>query len=121
MSEHHGIMPQAMGDGIRKAYESICTLEGTENPVVKKLVHVSGDAAQVYMEDAKPITQEAGEPAGPEQQGAAAVVTPNNCPRNVMGQPNRQLLLAVLADQNNLRHAITEQGASLESCQATLQ
>ena len=38
-----------------------------------------------------------------------------------MGQPNRQLLLAVLAGQNNLRRAITEQGNSLETCRASLQ
>ena len=84
---------------------------------------MSGDAAQVYMEDAEPEPMQAtGEQAAEEQQGAPAVVTPlNNRPRNVMGQPNRQLLLAVLAGQNNLRRAITEQGNSLETCRASLQ
>ena len=114
-------MPEYMRNRIRTEYKTIRTLEGTQNPVVKRLVHVLGDAAQVYMEDAE---EEPAQAAGQDTE-APAIVTPGNQPanrpRNVNGQQGRQLLLSVLAGQNNLRRAIVEQGNSLEMCRASLQ
>ena len=57
--------------------------QGTDNPVVRKFVHLSGDESAVYLDDIENEQPQVNNNAPEEQEPTppAAIITPNVSPR----------------------------------------
>lgn len=111
-SEYKEHMPIEMRQRITAAYDIVRTLPQGENPIGKRLVHVSGEEGTVYMEDIEEEPEDVpaaaqGQPAGPNR-------------RNNSNGSNRQLLLTILANQHSLQRAVTENSNGLADVRGTL-
>eukprot|EP00977_Amphora_coffeiformis_P018547 scaffold6568_cov173-Amphora_coffeaeformis.AAC.1 len=107
-------MPTEMRDCIKRGYlEECATLDPGTNPVAKKLVHVSGRDAQVFMEILD--TNQTGEQQAPEQ----GTVAQNSAARLSNTQASDGLLLSILSQGNQLHRSIIDLQTSVESVKGT--
>lgn len=125
-STEHTLMPVDMKERIDAEYMRVRTLNMGSNPVEKRLMSVTGEQAQVHIEEVPMMDDDEnpqGPPPTPPTNGAAAVVTPphnHGAQNNVSGHSNRQLLLSVMGGVSSLRRAITEQSNAIETMRGTI-
>ena len=106
-------MPQDMRQRIESAYTERATIEHGENPIRRRLVTVTGDESNVFMEDVPATVED-----GAEEQPNATGMAP---PRVGDGHDgNRQLLLTIVSQIQGLKRTCTEQTNALEIMRGTL-
>ena len=108
-SEHKDILPPVMLERISTAYCQRGTLREDEKPVCRKLVYVTGSKSAVYMQEAAESEEERGMGTGNGEDGQG--IPDLNLPRN----NEQQLLLTIVANQNNLQRGLLDQANGLNN------
>ena len=119
-SDRSHLLPPAMLDRIKTAYNEVSTTPDNEPPVVKVLQHVSGREAQVFVQDVE------ANPQDPEDVAANPGLAANPPMHRVHGGGNHfydlpAMLNTLLAQGNRHQRSLTDLQGSFERMKITQQ